>query len=179
MRDEKVVDEMQTTEEIEPQDTDETPVEKDWPQEAQKFQDLYLRCAAEMENMRRRFQKEREDQAKYAGERLLKGFLPVLDNLMLALAYVKEDASDEVKCLAEGVKMTLKGFQDLLAEHGVKAVPCERGQVFDPNLHEALGQTPEADLAPGTISQAVAAGYMLNDRLLRPAKVMVAQGNTA
>ena len=147
--------------------------EKNWREEAGKFQDLYLRCAAETENMRRRFQKEREEQARFASERIVKGLLPVLDNLELALGYVKEDAPAEVLSLAEGVKMTLNGFLTVLADNGVKPVQAERGQVFDPNFHEALGQSPEADLPPGSISQQVQRGYTLYDRLVRPAKVMV------
>lgn len=161
-------------EEMDPETGEETPVEKNWPEEAQKFQDLYLRCAAETENMRRRFQKEREEQARYAAERLVKGLLPVLDNLELALNYVKDDAPAEVSSLAEGVRMTLKGFLDALADNGVKPVPAERGQLFDPNVHDALGQIPESELPPGSISQPVQRGYTLYDRLVRPAKVMVA-----
>jgi len=148
--------------------------EKNWAEEAKKYQDLYLRGAAEMENMRRRFQKEREEQARFAGERIVKGILPVMDNLELALSYVKDDASAEVRSLAEGVSMTLKGLRNVLADNGVKTVEAERGQVFDPNVHEALGQLPETEIAPGTICQPVQRGYILNERLIRPAKVMVA-----
>lgn len=148
--------------------------EKNWAEEALKFQDLYLRSAAEMENMRRRFQKDREDQSKYAAERIVKGMIPVLDNLILALGYVKPDSPAEAQSLAEGVRMTVKGFQDVMAENGVKSVPAKRGQVFDPNLHEALGQLPETEIPAGTISQLVQRGYTLHDRLVRPAKVMVA-----
>lgn len=154
------------------------PEEKNWPEEAKKFQDLYLRTAAEMENMRRRLQREREEQARYASERIVKGLLPVLDNLYLALGYVKEDSSIEAKSLAEGVRMTLKGFLDVLADNGVKEVPAGRGQVFDPNLHEALGQAPDPEVAPGAISQEIQKGYTLSDRLVRPAKVMVASAGS-
>ncbi|UQZ90485.1 nucleotide exchange factor GrpE [Deltaproteobacteria bacterium Smac51] len=149
--------------------------EKNWAEEAHKFQDLYLRCAAETENMRRRFQKEKEEQARYAGEKIVKGMIPVLDNLILALSYVKADSPAEAQSLAEGVRMTVKGFQDVLSDNGLKSVPSKRGQVFDPNLHEALGQIPETEIPPGTISQLIQRGYTLSDRLIRPAKVMVAK----
>lgn len=132
-----------------------------------------------MENMRRRFQKEREEQARYAGEQIVKDILPVMDNLELALSYVKDDASAEVKSLAEGIQLTLKGLRNALADSGVKAIEAERGQVFDPNIHEALGQLPETEIAPGTICQPVQRGYTLNDRLIRPAKVMVAVGGNS
>ncbi len=169
MTDEKFV----SPEEMEPETPAENGGEKNWAEEAQKFQDLYLRCAAETENMRRRFQKEREEQARYAAERIVRGLLPVMDNLELALSYIGQGAPVEVTGLAEGVRMTLKGLRDVLAENGVAPVPAERGQVFDPNVHEALGQTPEADLPQGVISQQVQRGYTLHDRLVRPAKVMV------
>lgn len=147
--------------------------EKDWAEEARRFQDLYLRSAAEMENMRRRLEKERQEQARYAAETLVKGLLPVLDNLRLALGYVREDSSPELKSLAEGVRMTLKGCLDVLAENGVKEVPAARGEIFDPNFHEAFGQAPDDELSPGSISQEIQKGYTLYDRLLRPAKVLV------
>lgn len=151
--------------------------EKNWAEEAKKFQDLYLRCAAETENMRRRFQKEREEQVRYAAERIVKGLIPVLDNLILALGYVKADSPAEAQSLAEGVRMTVKGFQDVLAENGLKSVPARRGQPFDPNLHEAMGQMPESEIPPGSISQLIQRGYTLSDRLVRPAKVMVAMAD--
>ena len=157
----------------------ETAGEKDWAAEALKFQDLYLRCAAEAENTRRRFQKEREEQIRFAAERIVRGLLPVLDNLNLALGYVKEGAPPEALSLAEGVRMTLKGLTDFLGENGLKPVPAERGLVFDPNLHEALGQRPETDLPAGAISQEVQAGYTLYERLVRPAKVIVATADMA
>ncbi len=161
-------------EEIEGAEESAPEPEKDWAEEARKFQDLYLRCAAETENMRRRFQKEREEQVRYAAEKIVRGLVPVLDNLILALGYVKADSPAEAHSLAEGVRMTVKGFQDVLAENGLKSVPAKRGQPFDPNVHEALGQTPENDIPPGSISQLIQRGYTLSDRLVRPAKVMVA-----
>lgn len=148
-------------------------VEINWAEEAQKFQDLYLRNAAEMENMRRRFQKEREEQIRFAGERVIKSLLPVMDNLSLALSYIKDDAPPEVKVLAEGVGLTLKGFMDAMAENGVQPILAERGQIFDPNLHEALGCIPDPELAAGVVGIQVQPGYTLGGRLVRPAKVML------
>jgi len=147
--------------------------EKDWAEEARKFQDLYLRCAAETENMRRRFQKEREEASRFAGETIIRSVLPALDNLGLALGYVRAGASAEALNLAEGVRLTLKGLMDALRENGLKPVPAERGRAFDPNLHEAIGQAPETELPAGVISQEIQAGYTLHERLIRPAKVVV------
>ncbi|MDR0882463.1 MAG: nucleotide exchange factor GrpE [Candidatus Adiutrix sp.] len=160
---------------LEPEIIEDGSADPDWAEEARKYKDMYLRGAAEMENMRRRFQKEREDQARFAAERLIKGLLPVVDNLELALAFVKEDAPAEVRGLAEGVRLTLKGLNDLLADNGVTPVAADRGQLFDPNLHEALGQISDENLPPGAISQPIQKGYNLHDRLVRPAKVMVAK----
>jgi molecular chaperone GrpE len=148
--------------------------EKDWAEEARKFQDLYLRSAAETENMRRRFQKEREEMSRFAGEAIIRSVLPSLDNLGLALGYVRAEAPAEALNLAGGVRLTLKGLMDALRENGLRPVPAERGRTFDPNLHEAIGQRPEAELPPGAISEEVLAGYTLYERLIRPAKVLVA-----
>ncbi|MDR2946405.1 MAG: nucleotide exchange factor GrpE [Candidatus Adiutrix sp.] len=169
-----MLDENLTVEEPQQEAAAEAEPEKNWEEEAHKFQDLYLRCAAETENMRRRLQKEKEEQARFAAEKTVRGLLPVLDNLRLALSYVREDSPAEALSLAEGVQMTLKGFEGVMADNGLKPVAAERGQVFDPNFHEAMGQMPDAELPAGTISQEIQRGYTLHDRLVRPAKVLVA-----
>jgi molecular chaperone GrpE len=153
-------------------DSDSPPPPPDWEAESRKYQDLYLRALADMENFRRRVAKEKEELSRYATGSLLKSLVPVLDNLNLALNYVDESAP-AVKSLAEGVRMTLKGFMDILAERGLKEVESGRGRPFDPNIHEALGQEPDPELPDLTISREVAKGYSLADRLIRPAKVMV------
>jgi len=147
--------------------------EKDWAEEARKFQDLYLRSAAETENIRRRSQKEREEMSRFAGEAIIRSVLPALDNLGLALSYVRPGAPAEALNLAEGVRLTFKGLMDVLKENGLRPLPVERGQPFDPNLHEAIGQEPDTELPPGVISQEIQPGYTLYERLIRPAKVMV------
>jgi molecular chaperone GrpE len=140
--------------------------------EAAKYKDLYLRSLAEMENVRRRCQKEKEETCRYAAEKILKGMVPVLDNLHLALSYA--DLSDaKVRTLAEGIQMTLKSFLDLLKTEGFREVEAARGQAFDPNVHEAMGSEPDPQLADMTVSREAAKGYILGDRLLRPAKVLV------
>ncbi|MDR1607492.1 MAG: nucleotide exchange factor GrpE [Deltaproteobacteria bacterium] len=146
--------------------------ETNWELEAQKNYDLYLRALAECENIRRRAQKDREEAYRYAASEVIKGLVPVMDNLRLALSYADE-SNPLVKALAEGVRMTLKGMLDFLAEKGLKEVEADRGQPFDPNIHEALGQEPDPELAERSISREVAKGYLLHDRLIRPAKVMV------
>ncbi|MDR1487103.1 MAG: nucleotide exchange factor GrpE [Deltaproteobacteria bacterium] len=146
---------------------------EDWQAEARRFQDLYLRTLADTENARRRFQKDREDTLRYSTENVLRGIIPFLDNLNLALSYADLDIP-AVKNLAEGVRMTLKGCLDSLSEYGLKEIAPQPGQTFDPNFHEAIGQEP-SELPDKSISRLVSKGYALHQRLLKPAKVMVAK----
>jgi molecular chaperone GrpE len=144
----------------------------DWEGEAKQLRDLYLRTLAEAENTRRRFQKEREETARFASEGVLRDLLPFLDNLNLALDYA-DRGNPAVKSLAEGVDMTLKGCLDKLADWGLKEIEVVPGQPFDPNFQEALGQAPDPSLPDKSVGRLVAKGYTLHNRLLRPAKVMV------
>ncbi|MDR1085161.1 MAG: nucleotide exchange factor GrpE [Deltaproteobacteria bacterium] len=153
------------------------PGPPDWEAETKKFQDLYLRALAETENIKRRAKKEQEETCRYAAERLMKGLVPVLDNLHLALSYA-DPSIPQVKSLAEGVRMTLKGFLDFLGEQGFKEVEAEKGQAFDPNVHEALGQEPDPELQDMTIAREVAKGYILGTRVIRPAQVMVVKNHS-
>ena len=130
--------------------------------------DRFLRAAADLENYRKRAQKERDEVLKYGNEKLLKDMLPVLDGLDRALA-----AAPEGEALAEGVKLVRAGFEQALARHGVKGFSA-LGQPFDPALHEALLQVPTGEQPPGTVVLEHARGFLLNERLVRPAMVGVA-----
>lgn len=149
----------------------------DTAEDAAKYKDLYIRSAAEMDNIRRRFTREREELAKYASEALIKDLLPVLDNLERALAYGAESESPELKGLADGVHMTLNQAWEVLARHGLEPIEITRGCEFDPNHHYAIGYEPTSDVATGTVCTEVQRGYKLKDRLIRPARVMVAQAS--
>lgn len=127
-----------------------------------------LRMAADFENFRKRAAREKTELRRFAAERVLDDFLPVLDNLQRALEHAQAD--DPV---AEGVRMVAKQFVDTLGQHGVTGFDSI-GQVFDPERHEAMSQVPSAEAEPGTVLHEVQKGYMLHDRLLRPAKVVVA-----
>jgi molecular chaperone GrpE len=151
---------------------------EEWAAEAKHFQDLYLRSLADSENTRRRFQKDREEALRYAAESVIRQLLPLLDNLNLALTYADTEIP-AVKNLAEGVRMTLKGCLDTLAEHGLKEISAEPGQPFDPNFHEALGQEPSPELPDKSVSRLVSKGYSLHQRLLKPAKVIVVKNDIA
>ncbi len=141
--------------------------------EAEKNWDLYLRERAERENFRKRMQREKEDLARFANENLLREFLPIFDNLERAVAHFA-NGQEGGAGLLEGVSLTLDQFQKVLEKFGV--VPVEAvGQPFDPAWHEAMGQVESAEHPPNTVVQEMQKGYILNDRLLRPALVLVAK----
>ena len=132
--------------------------------------DLRLRTLADMENLRKRLARDKEEHTKYAAESVLADLLPVLDNLDLALDHAPSDQC--CQGFVTGVDMTRKVFTDTLARHGMEAVG-EVGQEFSPDLHEAVGQEPRPDMAPGLVSRLMQRGWKLRGRTLRPARVMV------
>jgi len=133
-----------------------------------------LRVAAEFDNFKKRAIKEREDAQKFGMERLLKDFLPVADNLERALDHAEEH---DLRQVIEGVKLVQKLLETTLARHGVTGFSA-LGQPFDPNLHEALMQQ-ESDAPAGTVVSEMSRGYKLNERLVRPAAVVVARPRSA
>ncbi len=139
--------------------------------EAQKNWDLYLRERAELENYRKRMQREKEDLGRFANESLLREILPILDNLERAVAHAEQEQEGG---LLEGVQMTLEQFRKTLERFGVVPVAAI-GEPFSPEFHEAMGQMESSEHAPNTIVQEMQKGYTLNARLLRPALVMIAK----
>jgi molecular chaperone GrpE len=139
---------------------------------SEKNYDLYLRSQAEIENIRKRQKKEKEDWLKYANESLIKELLPSLDNLEKALAHANND--DSVDALREGVELTLKGIKDALTKSGLEEVSAH-GEAFDPCFHEAVSQIEDHRVEPGTIVEELQKGYALNKRLIRPAMVVVSK----
>jgi molecular chaperone GrpE len=133
-----------------------------------------LRTAAEFDNYRKRAVKEKEDVQRFGSERLLKDFLPVMDNLERAIEHASQHDPRQV---VEGIRLVQKLFESTLAKHGVTGFSAV-GKPFDPNLHEALMQQ-DSDEPPGTVVSEMAKGYKLNDRLIRPAAVVVAKPRTA
>ena len=132
--------------------------------------DSYLRSQAEMENMKKRFQKDKQDLIKYGNETLTKQLLPVADNLEKALDHSKDEKS--IEALREGVDLTLKGLINVLEKAGVEVVEAV-GAPFDPNFHEAVSEQADGRAAPGTVLRELQKGYLLNQRLIRPAMVIV------
>lgn len=141
--------------------------------EAEKNYDLWLRAMAELENYRKQVEKEQKIYAKFANETLIKELLPILDNLERAIAHVK--SSTGLDKLSEGVELTLKLFQDRLKKFGVKPIETI-GKKFDPHIHEAVEVKEDSEQEEDTIVEEYQKGYLLHDRLLRPALVVVAKG---
>ena len=135
--------------------------------------DLYLRERADLENARKRHQREKEDALRFANDRLLKEIIPVLDNLERAVEHAGQ-GDDDVQGLLEGVNMTINQFRKALEDFGAKPIKAI-GTDFDPNLHQAMGQVESAEQAPNTVVTEFQKGYLLHDRLLRPSLVMVAK----
>ena len=144
--------------------------------EASKNWDLYLRERADLENARKRHQREKEDAIRFANDRLLREMIPVLDNLERAVEHAGQGGIEN-KGLLEGVNMTITQFRKALEDFGVKPIKAI-GDSFDPNLHQAMGQVETAEQAPNTVVTEFQRGYLLHDRLLRPSLVMVAKAPT-
>lgn len=134
------------------------------------YMDKWTRARADLENYRKRIQREMEEDRKYAALPLLRGVLSPLDNLNRAIAAAKQ--SHNVDELIAGIEMVVKQFDAALANVGATPIPAA-GQPFDPNLHEAIQQVPSAQHPPLTVLQDVERGYLLNDRVVRPSKVIV------
>lgn len=145
-------------------------------QEAQEFKDKYMRAVAEMENMRRRMERERTDLIKYSLENVFKDFLPALDSLEKALpesgdAAPKANGGSDPSYYT-GMMMVKKQLMDTFTKHGL-AVISARGEPFDPNFHQAIQRVESPNVEIDTVGDEYARGYALNGRLLRPAMVSV------
>jgi molecular chaperone GrpE len=145
--------------------------------EAQKNWDLYLRERADLENFRKRAQRDKEELGKFANEGILKELVPAVDSLERALEHARQEGAGG-ETLLKGVELTLAQFQKVLEKFGVVAIKA-LGEPFDPARHEAMGQLESAEQPANTVVQEYQKGYLLNDRLLRPALVMVAKAPAA
>ena len=144
--------------------------------EVAELKDKVLRTVAEMENLRRRLERDREDAVKYAAGKFAKDILSVADNLGRALAAVPKDDTDPgLRNLVDGIAATERELVNVFERHGIKRIQAE-GARFDPNLHQAMFEMDDPARPAGTVVQVVLPGYMLADRLLRPAMVAIARG---
>jgi molecular chaperone GrpE len=134
--------------------------------------DLYIRSQAEIDNLKKRYQKEQQGLVKFANESLIKQLLPVADNLEKAIAHSED--GDSIEAIREGVGLTLKGLMDVLRKAGVEPVEAV-GKQFDPNFHEAVSEMEDDGLEPGTVIKDLQKGYTLHQRLIRPSMVIVSK----
>lgn len=142
-------------------------------EEARKYKDLALRAQAELENTRKRLEREKRDIIKFANESLIKGLLPIVDNLERAMDHAAPDQANAAS-LTEGVQLILGSLRSLLERNGVNPVTAV-GEKFDPNFHEAVMQEENPEFDEGTVTREVQRGYLLRDRLIRPAMVVVSK----
>jgi molecular chaperone GrpE len=146
---------------------------------AAEFKDKLLRTLAEMENLRKRTEREVNDARTYAVSGFARDVLAVADNMHRALEAISPEARAQadatLKTLIEGIELTERELHKVLSKNGVKKFSPE-GEKFDPNLHEAMYEMPTQDLPSGHVAQVMQAGYMLGERVLRPAMVGVSKG---
>jgi molecular chaperone GrpE len=143
------------------------------------LKDRLLRTLAEMENLRRRTEKEVADAKAYGVTTFARDMLTFADNLRRALenvpAEAREAADNTLKAFVEGIELTERDFLSRLSRHGVRKLE-PKGQKFDPNFHEALFEAHDESVPPGTVAHVVEEGFAIGERVLRPAKVAVAKG---
>jgi molecular chaperone GrpE len=148
--------------------------------EAAELKDKLLRTLAEMENLRRRTEREVAESRIYAVTSFARDILAIADNMARALqtlrAELKEKADSGVKALLDGVELTERELTKVLEKHGVRKFEPQPREKFDPNLHQAMYEVPDPALPAGTVAQVVQSGYMIGERMLRPALVAVAKG---
>jgi molecular chaperone GrpE len=146
--------------------------------EADAHKDRALRALAEVENVRKRLERERDEAKAYSVTRFARDLLTVADNLSRALSSIPADAraqaADSLKAVLDGVDATARELKAVLGRHGVKEIEAA-GVKFDPHLHQAIAEVPADNVVPGTVVNVVQSGYVIGDRLLRPAMVTVAK----
>ncbi len=141
--------------------------------EVDKWKDLALRSAAELDNYRKRTARDMQDARSYANADLLRSLMPVLDTFEMGLEAAR--AESESSIVFQGLSMVRGMFQNFLKEQGVDEIAAQ-GQAFDPNLHEAMSQEASAEVPEGSVTRVLRRGYKLKERLLRAATVVVSSG---
>ncbi len=141
--------------------------------ERDELRDRFVRALAEAENARKRSDRDRREAENYGGSKLSRDLLPVFDNLTRALEAATEDQRATVPALFEGVELTLRELVSVFGKHGITPITPQIGDRFDPQKHQAMFEAPVPDTKAGDIIQVMAHGFLLHDRLLRPAHVGV------
>ena len=143
--------------------------------ERDAFKDKWTRALAEAENVRRRAERDRKDAATYGGTKLARDLLAVYDNLERALKHADDDLRTQAASFIEGVELTQRELINAFAKHKIEPVVPEPGDKFDPNVHQAMFEAPIPGAEPGTVIECMQSGFVIAERLLRPAMVGVAR----
>ncbi|SFC80653.1 nucleotide exchange factor GrpE [Tropicimonas isoalkanivorans] len=141
--------------------------------ERDQFRDRFMRALADAENARKRGERDRREAENYGGSKLARDMLPVYDNLNRALESVGEEQKETAAALIEGIELTMRELLNVFEKHGIKRIKPEIGEKFDPQIHQAMFEAPVPATVAGDIIQVMAEGFLLHDRLLRPAHVGV------
>ncbi|WP_109465457.1 nucleotide exchange factor GrpE [Albibacillus kandeliae] len=141
--------------------------------ERDELKDRFMRALADAENARKRSEKDRREAERYGGSKLVRDMLPVYDNMKRALEAASDEQKEVSAALIEGVELTMRELQNVFTKHGIEIIAPEVGDRFDPKLHQAMFEAPVPGTKAGDIIQVAAEGFLLFDRLLRPAQVGV------
>jgi molecular chaperone GrpE len=170
----------ETTTEVAPEDfeTTEAAELEVLRAERDELRDKFMRVLADAENARKRADRDRREAEMYGGTRLARDLLPVYDNLNRAIQAIPEETRAASAALIEGVELTLRELTNVMTKHGITMISPAVGDTFDPQLHQAMFEAPLPGTKAGQIIQVATEGFLLHDRLLRPAQVGVSS-NTA
>jgi molecular chaperone GrpE len=141
--------------------------------ERDQLKDRFMRALADAENARKRSDKDRREAENYGGSKLARDMLPVYDNLKRAVEAVTDEQRAVSGAVLEGIELTMRELLNVFKKHGIEVIAPEVGDRFDPQNHQAMFEAPVPDTKAGDIIQVAAEGFMLHDRLLRPAQVGV------
>jgi len=141
--------------------------------ERDDMRDRFMRAIADAENARKRSERDRREAEQYGGSKLSRDILPVYDNMKRALDAVTDEQREEAKALIEGIELTMRELLNVFKKHGIELVSPQVGDRFDPQQHQAMFEAPMPDTKAGDLIQVMTEGFMLHDRLLRPAQVGV------
>ena len=141
--------------------------------ERDQFKDRFVRALADAENARKRSEKDRREAEQYGGSKLARDMLSVFDNMKRAVGAASDEQKEVSAALIEGVELTMRELLNVFSKHGITVIAPEVGDRFDPQLHQAMFEAPLPETKAGDIIQVAAEGFMLHDRLLRPAQVGV------
>ena len=157
----------------EPMDDDREAEIEQLRAERDDMRDRFMRALADAENARKRGDRERREAEQYGGSKLARDLLPVFDNMKRAVLTVTDEQKAANAALIEGVELTMRELLNVFNKHGIEVVSPEVGDRFDPKLHQAMFEAPVPDTKAGDIIQVMADGFILHERLLRPAQVGV------